>query len=165
LLGEIAARGLANTRSYDIADTGPYLSNTLSREAATGPLDEVLSAIEAADLLVAATPVYKGSYTGLFKHLFDLLDPKALDGKRIMLAATGGSERHALVIEHQLRPLFAFFGAHVMPVSVYAVNGDFVGSDELASSIKPRILRAVDQLTKFEPHDLSPSVFGLKAVS
>ena len=95
----------------------------------------MLSAIEDADVLVAASPVYKASYTGLFKHLFDLLDPKALEGRHVLLAATGGSDRHALVIEHQLRPLFAFFGAHILPISLYAVNGDFEGSDELAPSI------------------------------
>ena len=95
-------------------------------------------------MLVAASPVYKASYTGLFKHLFDLIDPKLLEGRPVLVAGTGGSDRHALVIEHQLRPLFAFFNANTLPISLYAINTDFVGSEELAPSIRPRIASAVD---------------------
>ena len=65
----------------------------------------------------------------------------------MLLAATGGSDRHALVIEHQLRPLFAFFGAHILPVSLYAVNADFETSGAISPTIQPRIQRAVDQVT------------------
>lgn len=151
LLAEAWARGLGDTRSFDIVDAGPEIGASLSREGASERVDRILSAIETADLLVAASPVYKASYTGLFKHLFDLLDPKALEGRHVLLAATGGSDRHALVIEHQLRPLFSFFGAHILPVSIYAVNGDFESSEELAPSIAPRIARAVDQIAGLSP--------------
>ena len=146
ILAEAEDRGLGVTQAFDIADIGPELGTSLTREGAGRRVDEVLSAIERADLLVAASPVYKASYTGLFKHLFDLLDPKALEGRNVLLAATGGSDRHALVIEHQLRPLFAFFGAHILPISLYAVNGDFVSAEELAPTIRSRIGRAVDQI-------------------
>ena len=105
LLAEARARGLGDTRSFDLVDAGPDIGASLSREGASDRVDRILSAIERADVLVAASPVYKASYTGLFKHLFDLLDPKALEGRHVLLAATGGSDRHALVIEHQLRPL------------------------------------------------------------
>jgi FMN reductase len=89
------------------------------------PVEEHLQRIEAADLLVVATPVYRASFTGLFKHLFDFVGQYALLGTPVLLAATGGSERHGLVIEHQLRPLFAFFQAITLPVGVYAHDGDF----------------------------------------
>ncbi|WP_204318603.1 NAD(P)H-dependent oxidoreductase, partial [Klebsiella aerogenes] len=65
-------------------------------------VERELAAVEQADVLVMATPVYRGSYTGLFKHFFDFIEQDALIDKPILLAATGGSERHALVIEHQL---------------------------------------------------------------
>ena len=81
---------------------------------------------EQADILVVATPVYRGSYTGLFKHFFDFIHQDALIDKPILLAATGGSERHALVIDHQLRPLFSFFQARTLPLGVYATDKDFV---------------------------------------
>lgn len=76
---------------------------------------QIIEMIVAADVLVVGTPTYKGSYTGLFKHLIDLFDPLALQSKPILLTATGGSDRHALTIEHQLRPLFGFFMAHTLP--------------------------------------------------
>ena len=77
-------------------------------------------------MLVVATPVFRGSYTGLFKHFFDFIDQDALIDKPVLLAATGGSERHALVIDHQLRPLFSFFQARTLPLGVYATDKDFV---------------------------------------
>ena len=83
-------------------------------------------AVEQADVLVVATPVYRGSYTGLFKHFFDLIHQDALIDTPVLLAATGGSERHALVIDHQLRPLFSFFQARTLPLGVYATDKDFV---------------------------------------
>src|SRR3712207_1954116 len=109
VLAEAEDRRLGETRAFDLVDAGPDLGAAVSRDGVSKQVDAVLSAIEQADVLVAATPVYKASYTGLFKHLFDLLDPKALEGRHVLLAATGGSERHALVIEHQMRPLFGFF--------------------------------------------------------
>ena len=75
-----------------------------------------------ADALVLASPVYKGSYCGLFKHLFDLLDPLSLAGKPVLLGATGGGPRHALVIEHQLRPLLGFFEAQTLATGIYAAD-------------------------------------------
>jgi FMN reductase len=88
-------------------------------------VERQLVAVEQADVLVVATPVYRGSYTGLFKHFFDFIDQDALVDTPILLAATGGSERHALVIDHQLRPLFSFFQARTLPLGVYATDRDF----------------------------------------
>ena len=69
----------------------------------------------------------KGSQTGLFKHLFDLVAPDALVGRQVLLAATAGSDRHALVVDHQLRPLFGVFRALTVRTSVYASDADFDG--------------------------------------
>lgn len=99
-----------------------------------------LQRIETADLLVVASPVYRASYTGLFKHVFDLTGQTALAGTPVLLAATGGSDLHSLVMEHQLRPLFAFFEAATLPVGVYAKDADFtdyrVTSPELVAKIE-----------------------------
>jgi len=89
-------------------------------------MERELAAVEQADVLVVATPVFRGSYTGLFKHFFDFVDQDALIDKPVLLAATGGSERHALMIDHQLRPLFSFFQARTLPLGVYATDKDFV---------------------------------------
>lgn len=104
-----------------------------------------LRAITTADLLIAATPVYKGSYSGLFKHLFDLLAPDALVGRPVLLAANGGSDRHALVVDHQLRPLFGFFRALTVPSAVYAAESDFDGYVLRSEALRARIGEAVAQ--------------------
>jgi len=107
-----------------------------------------VQAIETADLVVAVTPVYKGSYTGLFKHLFDLVGPNALVDTPVLLAANGGSDRHALVVDHQLRPLFAFFRALTVPSAVYAAERDFEGYVLHSPALKARITEAVDQASR-----------------
>lgn len=111
---EIGAAG----RVIDIAELVPHL---MSRNRGEAPpvLEEALRAVEEADFLLVASPVYKGSYTGLFKHFIDLVDYKSLAGVPVSLLAIGGSDRHALVIDHQLRPLFGFFNAHTLPTGVF----------------------------------------------
>lgn len=104
---------------------------------------EAVAAVEGADLLVVASPVYRASYTGLFKHLFDLVGQDALAARPVILAATGGSELHGLVIEHQLRPLFGFFGAFTVPTGVYATPAAFEDDRVTAAPVRQRIDRAV----------------------
>ena len=99
---------------------------------------------------MVGSPVYKGSYTGLFKHLFDLIDPAALAGKPVLLTATGGGDKHALVIEHQMRPLFGFFEAFTLPTGVYASGADF--SDGVPAS--PALLSRIDRALSQFPNDL-----------
>jgi MsuE subfamily FMN reductase len=89
-----------------------------------------LALVDEADAYLVATPIYRGSYTGALKNFFDLVpnDPKGRDplrGKAIALLATGGSDHHYLTLEHELRPLFAFFGAHTLPRAIYASARDF----------------------------------------
>ncbi len=104
-----------------------------------------VQAIENADLVVAVSPVYKGSYSGLFKHLFDLVSPDALVDRPVLLAANGGSDRHALVVDHQLRPLFSFFRALTVPSAVYASEADFDGYTLKDGPLRARIAEAVGQ--------------------
>ena len=98
-----------------------------------------------------ASPVYKGSYTGLFKHFLDLIDPAALAGKPVLLAATGGGDRHALVIEHQLRPVFGFFEAHTLATGLYASSTDFQGDRLASDAVSLRLDRAVGQFAAHLP--------------
>lgn len=100
-------------------------TGAVSRSQLPDAVERALTAVERADVLVVVTPVYRGSYTGLFKHFFDFIHQDALIDKPVLLAATGGSERHALMIDHQLRPLFSFFQARTLPLGVYATDKDF----------------------------------------
>jgi FMN reductase len=126
---------------------GPLLAGSLTRVELPHEAEVELERIESADLLIVATPVYRASFTGLFKHLFDFVDQYALIDTPVLLAATGGSERHALIIEHQLRPLFGFFQALALPVGVYAHDSDFtdykISNPQLNERIDKAIARAL----------------------
>lgn len=124
-------------------DLGPQLAGALTRKQLPEAAETELQRIENADLLIVATPVYRASFTGLFKHLFDFVDQYALVDTPVLLAATGGSERHALIIEHQLRPLFGFFQSLALPVGVYAHDSDFVEYQVAEPSLVERIDKAV----------------------
>ncbi|QDN79672.1 oxidoreductase [Streptomyces sp. S1A1-7] len=104
-------------------------------------LSAALEAVTEADGLIVVTPVFSASYSGLFKSFFDVLDQDALTGKPVLIAATGGSARHSLVLEHALRPLFAYLRAVVVPTAVYAASEDW-GAEGLAE----RIDRAAGEL-------------------
>ena len=126
LLDLIADEIPCEQRLVDLGQLAPKLSGTVWRSQLPDAVERELVAVEQADVLVVATPVYRGAYTGLFKHFFDFIHQDALIDKPVLLAATGGSERHALVIDHQLRPLFSFFQARTLPLGVYATDKDFV---------------------------------------
>lgn len=122
---------------------GPAFTGAHEREGVAPEIEAALRRAEQADLLIAATPVFRGSYTGLFKHFFDLVDQYALANKAVLLTATGGGEHHALVLEHALRPLFGFFQSLTVPVAVFASAGDFDGTTLLTPRVHGRIEMAI----------------------
>ncbi len=144
LLAELAQQLPIELHLIELARVGPQFAGVLRREALPAAVQADLQAIESADLLIAATPVYRASYTGLFKHLFDFVHHEALKQVPVLLAATGGSERHALIIDHQLRPLFGFFQALSLPVGVYASEADFDNYHISNTQLRERIERAVE---------------------
>ena len=129
----------SNVRRIDVYRLGPGFTGASSRDAVPSGVEAELRLVEEADVVVAATPVFRGSYSGMFKHFFDLIDQYALANTLVILAATGGSDRHALVIEHTLRPLFGFFQAAVAPVGFYVSAGDFDGTTVLNAEVYSRI--------------------------
>ncbi|MGW7547546.1 FMN reductase [Streptomyces sp. NPDC054770] len=104
-------------------------------------LAAALEAVTGADGLIAVTPVFTASYSGLFKSFFDVLDKDALAGKPVLIAATGGTARHSLVLEHALRPMFAYLRAVVVPTGVYAASEDWG-----AEGLEGRVERAAGEL-------------------
>lgn len=147
LLAELAQHLHVSTRVVELSEIARPLGSALSRDELPAEVEEQLRAIENADLLIVASPVYRGSYPGLLKHLFDLVGQNALIDTPVLLAATGGSPLHALVIDHQLRPLFSFFQALTLPIGVYASESDFhdyrVSSDTLHARIRLAAERAL----------------------
>ncbi|MFD5226767.1 FMN reductase [Microbacterium sp. NPDC058342] len=141
----VAERVDVDVHLIELTRIGPGLAGALRREDLLSGVEEELRAIEDADLLVVGSPVYRASFTGLFKHLFDFIGQYSLAGKPVLLAATGGGERHALIIEHQLRPLFGFFQALTLPIGVYASDTDFDGYEISSEALRERIALAAER--------------------
>ncbi|QEN86445.1 FMN reductase [Labrys sp. KNU-23] len=137
-LGDLGA-----VRLLELVDEAPHLFSALTAEALSDRAANVVQLVENADLLVVGSPVYRASYTGALKHLFDLVDYRALRGTPVVLAATGGTSLHGLMTEHQLRPLFGFFGARTIPTAVYALDVDFDDYELTSQTVRERIDRAV----------------------
>ena len=112
------------------------LANQLVTGFPGARLTEVLDRVTAADALVAVSPVFNASYSGLFKMFIDALGVGSLDGVPVLLGATGGSARHSLVLEHALRPLFAYLRASTTSTGVFAATEDWGSPGELDARIE-----------------------------
>ncbi|MBE7324415.1 NAD(P)H-dependent oxidoreductase [Nocardioides sp. Y6] len=110
----------------------------------SGDLSEAMEKVARANALIAVTPVFQASYSGLFKMFFDVMEPGLLDGTPVLMAATAGTARHSLVLEHALRPLFAHLKAVPVPTAVFAATEDF-GSDA-DGALDARARRAAGEL-------------------
>jgi FMN reductase len=129
-----------------------HLATDIAHNLVTGfpspTLREALETVTEADGLIAVTPIFTASYSGLFKSFFDLIDPDALTGKPVLIAATGGTARHSLALEHALRPLFAYLHAIVAPTAVYAASEDWGSAGDARDDVlATRIARAGGELT------------------
>ncbi len=140
-----AVRRLANEGVSTITiDLAELPADDLLGRTSSAPTKTALSAVEAAQVLVVATPVYRASYTGLLKVFFDLLPPNALAGKVAVAVASGGAPGHQLVLDHALRPLLQSVGALVVTTGVYATDSQF-GAEGPEASLIVRLDRAVDE--------------------
>jgi FMN reductase len=154
MLGEAAVgavRERGQEADLEVVELRP-LAHALADHLLTGfPSGELSAAIEKvrrADGLVVVTPVFSASYSGLFKTFFDVLELGVLDGKPVVVAATAGTARHSLVLDHALRPLFSYLHAVVVPTGVFAASEDFgaVGSEAGTTDLAKRVDRAANEL-------------------
>ena len=143
---EVSARGEAvDVRFVELRDIAGELARAMTTGAIPTPeLDEIKQAVSAADGIVAVTPVFTASYSGLFKMFFDVLDTDALNGMPVLIGATAGTARHSLVLDHAMRPLFTYLRATVMPTGVFAATEDFGGAE--GAALGGRIRRAAAEL-------------------
>lgn len=151
MLNTVATELSSDATLVELGPIAARLGGTFARTGAPAEVTAALATVETADLVIAATPVFRGSYTGHFKHFFDLIEPLAFLGKPVILAASGGGSRHCLVVEHQMRPLFAFFQSLTFPTAVYASDIDFhdyeLRSEAVLSRIRQVALEATRLLT------------------
>jgi FMN reductase len=124
----------AEVTMVDLREHAHELANALLTGFAAGGLREVVDAVSEADALVAVTPVFQASYSGLFKTFFDVLDDGMLRGLPVLLAATAGTARHSLVLEHAMRPMFAYLKATTVPTAVFAASEDWGGAASASSA-------------------------------
>ncbi|MFI8180273.1 FMN reductase [Actinacidiphila glaucinigra] len=151
-LAEAVRRAVADggrtvdVRVVELRDLAVDIANNMVTGFPGRALAEAVAAVTQADGLIAVTPVFSASYSGLFKSFFDVIDNDALSGKPVLIAATGGTARHSLALEHALRPLFAFLRAVVVPTAVYAASEDWGGGDALTDTLPTRVARAAGEL-------------------
>lgn len=172
---ELSALGArVETTVVEVRDHAHDLTDNLLTGSRSPNLDAAMGALASADGLIVVTPVFQASYSGLFKSFFDVVDTSALEGKPVLIAATGGTARHTLVLEQALRPLFVYFRAAVVPTAVYASPEDWtaaepgttpgsigavVGQWAGASGLTSRIERAAQELAR-EVDRRSPPLHG-----
>ncbi|MBP2411824.1 FMN reductase [Arthrobacter stackebrandtii] len=127
----LASMGIdARLDVVDLRDFATGIANNMVTGYAGQDVAGAIRRVEAADAMIAVTPTFSASYSGLFKSFFDILDPKFLDGMPVFFGATGGSPRHSLVLDMAIRPLFSYLRAHTMPTAIYASPEDWGGSGE-----------------------------------
>jgi len=143
---QLAAAGVqADVANIELREhAGEITNNMLTGFAAPG-LQKVIDAVVGADVLVAVTPVFTASVSGLFKSFLDILDPKALSGKPVVLAATAGTQRHQLAIDYAMRPIFSYLRAQIMPTTVFAASEDF-GGQGLSGTLADRARRVAREV-------------------
>ena len=113
------------TRELDLRALATDITTALTSQLVTPRLQQAIAALGAADGVIAAAPVYKAGPSGLFTSFFHVLDNDLLIGKPVVLAATAGTGRHALVVDDQMRPLFAYLRALPVPTSLFAAPEDW----------------------------------------
>jgi FMN reductase len=132
--------------TIELRDLAHDIVNALLTGFPAPALREAIEQVVSADALIAVTPLYSGSYNGLFKSFFDVLDPGALAGKPVLIAATGGTARHSLALEHAIRPLFSYLRAITVPTAVFAATEDWGAAGGTGEGLTERIGRAGAEL-------------------
>jgi FMN reductase len=155
------ALGDAQVQVVELRELATEITNAMITGYVAEPLREVQREVAAADGVIAVTPVFTASYSGLFKSFFDVLDRDALDGKPMLLGATGGTERHSLVLDLQMRPLFAYLRAIPVATAVYAASTDWART-ELSQRIQAaaaEFANAVDRTERTREEEFTSAPF------
>jgi FMN reductase len=126
-----------DTQVIELRDHGHDLVNHLLTGFASARLKQVIDTVGGADGLIAVTPIFNASYSGLFKLFFDVVGDASIVDKPTLIAATGGTARHSLALEHAVRPMFTYLRAVVVPTSVFAASEDWAGATAAEGGVAP----------------------------
>lgn len=143
----LAADGVeVEVQAFDLRDVAQDIMNAMMTGFPSPKLETVIDAVTGADGLIAVTPIFTSSYSGLFKSFFDIIDNRSLAGMPVMIAATAGTARHSLALDYALRPLFIYLHSVVVPTGVFAATDDWGDSGDGATALHARIERAAGEL-------------------
>ncbi len=129
----------------ELRDLAQDITNNLLTGFPSAALADAVETVRASDGLVAVTPIFSASYSGLFKSFFDVIEPDALRSLPVLLAATGGTARHSLAIDFAMRPLFSYLHATVASTGVFAATDDWGASDDGVATLPDRIAKAATE--------------------
>jgi FMN reductase len=136
----------ATVEVVELREHARDLADNLVTGFANQALRTAVETVTGADGLIAVTPIFSASYSGLFKTFFDVLDKESLVGKPVLLGATAGTARHSLALEHAVRPLFSYLRAITVPTAVFAASEDWAGGGGVDRALAGRIDRAAGEL-------------------
>jgi len=146
-LRELAGRGIqADVDVFELRDYAHDITNNLLTGFAPPALESMVNAVVSADGVIAVTPIFSTSYSGLFKSFIDVLDPDALTGMPVLLGANAGTPRHSLAIDYAVRPLFAYLHAEAVPTGVFAASSDWGSTGDGVAPLGERIDRGAREL-------------------
>lgn len=142
---QFAARDVdVDLRVVELREHAHDLTNHLLSGFPSASLEQAIESVTTADGLIAVSPIFTASYSGLFKTFFDVVDSDALDAMPVLLGATGGTERHSLALEHAMRPLFTYLHAIVLPTAVYAATSDW-GAEDAGDGAPTGLTRRIER--------------------
>jgi FMN reductase len=138
----------ADVDVFELRDYAHDITNNLLTGFAPPALETMINAVVSADAIIAVTPIFSTSYSGLFKSFVDVLDPDALTGTPVLLGANAGTARHSLAIDYALRPLFTYLHANPVPTGVFAASSDWGANADGVAPLGLRIDRGARELAE-----------------
>ncbi len=146
---QLAERGIqTEVDVFELRDYAHDITNNLLTGFAPPALESMIDAVVSADAVIAVTPIFSTSYSGLFKSFIDVLDPDALTGKPVLIGANAGTARHSLAIDYAIRPLFTYLHAEPVPTGVFAASSDWGGSGDQVAPLGERVERGARELAE-----------------
>lgn len=130
----------------ELRDLAHDIMNNLLTGFAPAALESALNSVYSADAVIAVTPIFSTSYSGLFKSFIDVLDPDALTGKPVLIGANAGTPRHSLAIDYAIRPLFAYLHAETVSTGVFAASSDWGGAGDDVAPLAKRVEKGAREL-------------------
>ncbi|MEV4735428.1 MULTISPECIES: FMN reductase [unclassified Microbacterium] len=145
----LAAKDIeATVDVIELRDHAHDITNNMLTGFAPPALETAINTVVSADALIAVTPIFSTSYSGLFKSFIDVLDPDSLTGKPVLIGANAGTARHSLAIDYAIRPLFAYLHAEAVSTGVFAASSDWGGAGDDVAPLAKRVEKGARELAE-----------------